>query len=404
MFYHNELQFFCDTLKKSGVNVTVSYQDDFSEPEHDLESLPLPTPRIHGPLDRFTMYKLTDSFDLCYIFLLLPDTILPTVLMIGPYLTALPTRERLLELGEKRGVSPSQQSRFDEYYLTIPVLSEGDHLFVMINTFCERIWKRPAFAIVDINNKHESSVSPINATMRTDTLDDITVSMITMEKRYAFENELIRAVTLGQLHKEEQLLVAFSAHSFENRLRDPIRNAKNYCIIMNTLLRKAAENGGVHPVYIDRVSSELAAKIEQMSDISENVSIMRDIFRSYCRLVRKHAMTHYSPVVQKVIFLIDSDLSADLSLKSLAGSQNVSPGYLSSIFRKDTGKTISEYIRKKRIDYASYLLATTNLQIQTVALHCGIIDVQYFSKIFKKETGKTPKEYRETANQPQKFQ
>ena len=64
-------------------------------------------------------------------------------------------------------------------------------------------------------------------------------------------------------------------------------------------------------------------------------------------------------------------------------------------FKKETGKTVSEYIRDKRIEHAKYLLNTTHLQIQTIALHCGIMDVQYFSKIFKKQLGKTPKEYRE---------
>ena len=105
---------------------------------------------------------------------------------------------------------------------------------------------------------------------------------------------------------------------------------------------------------------------------------------------------HYSLVVQRTILLIDSDLSADLSLKTLAENQNISPGYLSTVFRRDTGKTLSEYIRDKRIRHAEHLLATTHLQVQTVALHCGIMDVQYFSKIFKKHTGKTPKAYRES--------
>ncbi len=398
MFYENELRFFCDTLKKSGLRVTISPVNDFSE-SHSESDL-LPAPRILGPLDRFTMYKLADSFDFCYIFLLLPETVDPTILMIGPYLTAPPSHERLLELGERCGVSPSQQLRFEEYFLTLPVLPEGDHLFIMINTFCERIWKQPSFAIVDMNNEHSSDPSPISDRMQEDSLDDILVNMKTMEKRYAFENELIRAVTLGQLHKEEHLLAAFSAHAFEKRLRDPLRNTKNYCIIMNTLLRKAAEKGGVHPVYLDRVSSEYAAKIEQLSDVSESASFMREIFRSYCRLVRRHTMMHYSPVVQKVILLIDSGLSTDLSLKSLSDSQNVSSGYLSALFRKNTGKTLSGYICEKRMEYASHLLATTNLQVQTVALHCGIMDVQYFTKVFKKTIGKTPREYRESIKQP----
>ena len=123
------------------------------------------------------------------------------------------------------------------------------------------------------------------------------------------------------------------------------------------------------------------------------------MFRSYCRLVRRHSLKNYSLIVQKTILLIDSDLAADLSLSTLAESQSVSPGYLSTIFRRETGKTVSGYIRDKRIKHAMHLLGTTKLQIQTVALHCGIMDMQYFSKIFKKHTVKTPKEYREQAKQ-----
>ena len=95
--------------------------------------------------------------------------------------------------------------------------------------------------------------------------------------------------------------------------------------------------------------------------------------------------------------MIDSDISAELSLNNLAKKQGISAGYLATIFKKETGKTVSEYIKDKRIEHAMYLLSTTHLQIQTIALHCGILDVQYFSKIFKKKIGKNPKEYREAS-------
>ena len=232
--------------------------------------------------------------------------------------------------------------------------------------------------------------------LQEDDLDDILVNIKAMERRYAFENEMIRAVSLGQLHMEKQMVSAFSDQAFEKRLPDLLRNAKNYCIIMNTLLRKAAESGGVHPLYLDRVSSDFALKIEGMESLSENAPMMLEMFRTYCRLVRKHTIQHLSSIVQKTVLLIEADISANLSPGLLAKKQNVSLGYLSTIFKRETGKTISEYIREKRVKHAAHLLSTTNLQIQTVALHCGMMDVQYFSKLFKRETGKTPKEYRES--------
>ena len=220
-----------------------------------------------------------------------------------------------------------------------------------------------------------------------------------MLSRYVFENELMRAVSLGQQHKENLLSAAFDSQMFEKRTSDPVRNAKNYCIIMNTLLRKAAEQGGVHPIHIDRISSRFANKIELMSDTKALSALMREMFSSYCRFVYKHTMKQYSPPVKKTILIIDADISAELSLNDLAKQQGISAGYLATVFKKETGKTVGEYITDKRIDHAAYLLSTTSLQIQTVALHCGIMDVQYFSKIFKKKMGKTPKEYREKARQ-----
>jgi YesN/AraC family two-component response regulator len=269
----------------------------------------------------------------------------------------------------------------------------------MLDTFCERVWHSPAFSIVDVKGERSVPASPINLTSHHNGFEEILVNMQAMERRYAFENELMQAVSLGQLHKERLLHAAMDAMSFERRLPDQLRNAKNYDIIMNTLLRKAAEQGGVHPVYLDRVSSSFASRIEQLHSTSENASLMREMFRTYCRLVRKHALKDFSPVVQKTILMIDSDLSADLTLQSLAASQGVSAGYLSTIFKKETGENVSRYIQEKRIRHATHLLDTTNLQIQTVALHCGILDVQYFSKIFKQHMGLTPKEYRRRSKQ-----
>ena len=404
MFYEKELQFLHDVFEKCRVGTAlVDKKEVFLKISSlDFEDV-LGNSQIYiqwseGFTDELadaTVYKLRDSLGLCFLFFVLPEKKEKSVLLIGPYRNSEPTRMQLLELGEKNGISPNRQRYFEEYLLGIPMISEGDPRLLMLDRFCEIVWKSPAFSIVDVNEKMPIPASPINGMERDEKIDDVMVNLKAMEIRYAFENELIRAVTLGQLHKEKQLLSSFSEHAFEKRVPDAIRNAKNYSIIMNTLLRKAAENGGVHPMYIDRVSSEFALKIENISSVTKSGSLMVEMFRAYCRLVRKHTLQHLSPVVQKTVLIIDSDLSADLSPSLLAQKQNVSLGYLCTIFKKEMKKTISEYVREKRIRHACYLISTTNLQIQTVALHCGIVDVQYFSKIFKGQVGKTPKEYRE---------
>ncbi|MBQ9993967.1 MAG: helix-turn-helix transcriptional regulator [Clostridia bacterium] len=410
MLYENELGFLCDTFKKCRVRASVVAPGDSISRVVDtnlnllLGAAVYEESSIHkitGNLAPCTMYKSTDPLGLCYIYLLLPTAGVTSILFVGPYLPAQLNTRQMLELGEKYGIPPKSQRFFEEYFYTIPVLPPGSQLFVMLDTFCERIWDSPVFSVVDVSREHQFPASPINEPTRSESFDDMLAGMKAMEKRYDFENEMMQAVSLGQIHAETQLFSFLPDQHFEQRTADPLRNAKNYCVIMNTLLRKAAENGGVHPVYLDSVSSAFAVRIEQLPTLTEVSPLMTEIFRSYCRLVRKHSMKDFPLVVQKTILFIDSNLSADLSLKALADSQNLSPSYLSTVFKKETGKTISEYIRDKRIRHAIHLLSTTHLQIQTVALHCGIMDVQYFSKLFKKHTGKTPKEYRRSVKEGQ---
>jgi len=404
MFYQNELSFLCEVLKKTHVHTAVLEQRDiqrFLDAAHTGELLDQ-SPVWEAMLETLeprTVYRLTDSYGRCYRFLLLPDTSALAVFYFGPFLSESLSPEKILEMGERHAVSPQKQRYLTEYYASLPVVSSDAHLMIMFHTFCERIWKNPSFEIKEITKQHVPAEVPVSQTMRSPEASDTLVNMKAIEQRYAFENEMIRAVSLGQPHMEVQFRSAFSLQFFEKRVSDPLRNGKNYGIIMNTLLRKAAEQGGVHPIYLDQVSSDFAGKIEKSLSLSDLSHLMSEMFRTYCRLVRKHSLQKFSPIVKKVILTIDGDLSVPLSPGDLAKKQGVSLGYLSTIFKKETGKTISEYIRARRLEYAAYLLRTTNLQIQTVALHCGIMDVQYFSKLFKMEYSKPPTEYRMEGSQ-----
>ena len=117
--------------------------------------------------------------------------------------------------------------------------------------------------------------------------------------------------------------------------------------------------------------------------------------RKYAFLVKNHSMKGYSSLIRQALTHIDNDLSADLSLKALAETLGTNASYLSTLFKKETGHTLTEYVTDKRIQHAVFLLNATNMQIQTIASYCGIPDVCYFSRIFKKLKGKTPSEYRD---------
>lgn len=404
MLAHSELQLLCDTYKKSRVSARlVSYDtniDTFLGADTQNLNFPKITLAEHiGEISPHTVYNITDSLGLNYTFFMLEELEGENILFIGPYTHTSIGSRLVLELGEKLGVSPKHQKLLSYHLESVPIISEGSHLFVLLDCFLERTWESSTYSSVDMGREKKLSVSILNDSSEHNELDDMLMKMKALEKRYEFENEMLRAVTLGQMNKITQMTGEYSEINFEKRATDPLRNIRNYCIINNTLLRKAAEQGGVHPLYLDNISTDFAHRIEQTASSDECLDLMREMFRAYCRLVRKHSLKKYSPIIQRVMLFVDSDLSANLSLRSLAKTQNVTPSYLSTLFKKETGKTLTEYITEKRMKYASHLLQTTHLQVQAIALHCGIMDVQYFSKLFKKATGMTPKEYREIHKQ-----
>lgn len=227
------------------------------------------------------------------------------------------------------------------------------------------------------------------------TLTDMTTVKQMIELRYAYENELMSAVSRGITLKAELQHPSAFPSFLDSRSPDPVRNLKNYCIIMNTLLRKAAEQGGVHPIHLDQLSRHFAVRIETFPTLAEGQGLMDEMFVAYCQLVKKHSSRNYSALIQQAMICIDSDLEGDLSLNVLAEKLNVNASYLSTLFKKEMGQTITDYVTSKRMTLAMRLLGSSKMQIQTVAQKCGIPDVNYFTKKFKKATGRTPKEYRQ---------
>lgn len=80
----------------------------------------------------------------------------------------------------------------------------------------------------------------------------------------------------------------------------------------------------------------------------------------------------------------------DLSIVSVSSEIAVTPNYLSSLIKKNTGKTFVELLTEKRIETAREMLLETTMKIGEIAEKCGYNDQHYFSYCFKKETGISP--------------
>lgn len=402
MFYDSELQFVRKTFEKCRVQThiidpTTPLKNYAGQGLYHIFGVAVSEKTFYdciGDCRPATIYRLTDMLYCRYIFVQLPHSEPTSVLVVGPYITNNITHQQVLEQSERLSLPMAMTQELELFYGAVPVIREENHLFAVLNTFAEFVFHgENNFDNVDLHFENHFAFPYGNLGLKPGS-DNESLDIQVMESRYQFENELMQAVSQGNTHKAELMLASFSDVSFESRTADQLRNFKNYCIIMNTLMRKAAEKGQVHPVHLDKVSSEFAHRIEAMRSIANAKEFMTEVIQAYCRLVKRHSMKNFSPLVQKTMILVENDLTGDLSLQNLANKNNVSAGYLSGVFKKETGTTITKYVNSRRIALAKHLLKTSHLQIQTIAQHCGILDFHYFCRLFKNSVGKTPTEYR----------
>lgn len=98
--------------------------------------------------------------------------------------------------------------------------------------------------------------------------------------------------------------------------------------------------------------------------------------------------------VQRAISYIEAHYAEPLTLNSVAMQTNLSPAYLSTLFKKETGSSFSEYLTLCRMNAAKQLLRQTDEPVSLIAERTGYLDAKYFSKVFAKTFGISPQKYR----------
>lgn len=340
------------------------------------------------------IYRRRDELDCTQLYFLVQEGDDPVIAVVGPYLSSPVTPELLRENAAKfpdpDGVLPS----LEKYYREVPCLPREDQLLVLLYTLCNCLWGG-GVTMQELPGHFPSPALSTRGLERSRSMGS-PLSMEALENRYADEEKLMRAVSSGQTDQAAILYSRFRSRQMEPRTTPPLRDMKNYFVVFNTLLRKAAECGHVHPLYIDQVSGAFAREIEASPSPEALIALGPKMIRHYCHIVREFSLKGHSHLISKLLLLVEADLTADLSLSALARQLNVNSSYLSALFKKEVGSTLTEYVGKRRVNYAMLLLETTSLQIQTIAQQCGIPDVNYFTRTFKKYAGTTPKEYRAT--------
>lgn len=112
------------------------------------------------------------------------------------------------------------------------------------------------------------------------------------------------------------------------------------------------------------------------------------------RDVRKDYNGQYSPAVLACMDSIISHMPEKRLVTDLADDVHLSPKYLSALFARETGKTISEFEQELSVREAKFLLQNTDFAYSDISYMLNYSSQSYFNAVFRKETGMTPSQYR----------
>lgn len=142
----------------------------------------------------------------------------------------------------------------------------------------------------------------------------------------------------------------------------------------------------------------LYSELDSIENNNQLFSWLLKFCMDSCKKLEQSLKTYHSHVCDLVLNYIKNNYSNHrLCLKEIAGYANVSPTYLSALFKKKTHMSISDTITSCRIEAACQYLKNTQLSLKEISEHCGYTNQYYFSTSFKKKMGISPSAFRESA-------
>ena len=243
----------------------------------------------------------------CLVFY---DACTNRLLLLGPVLTEEYMKEDTVKQLTENSALHSVIQQFEEWMQTLSVIS-SQTLFKTMQLLLLKIFGvNPPFPIERINywmNLHSHMI------LHTAEHNKDVSQMRQIEMRYEISAALTEAVKEGNFSLAAYFLGKFSFDKDDSiRNANPLRNLQNYCIVLNTQLRYALEEQGIHPYMLDAFSSDIALHIEQLQNVNKAKSFVLHVIRQYCTLVQEHAYPNLKPMIHLAVTYIKEHLNQNL--------------------------------------------------------------------------------------------
>lgn len=211
-----------------------------------------------------------------------------------------------------------------------------------------------------------------------------------------WDQELLSCVEFGRVEEMEDCLRRMKT---EGRMgitaENSLRSLKNVVISSVTLVSRAAIRGGMEYESALSLSDDFIRKLETLNTYEDVLQLIGECFYEYTGTVAQlRALGRGSKLVSAVFAYIRNHISEPIQVSEMAEALGHNVSYLCRCFKRETGKTLKEYIGEVKLDAAKFLLRSTEKSVVSISMELGYSSQAYFTTQFREYTGETPVAYR----------
>ena len=176
---------------------------------------------------------------------------------------------------------------------------------------------------------------------------------------------------------------------------DPVTNLRYHFVVATAMITRFCTEGGMPMEEAFTLSDEYIRRMDCCTNIPEIIYVHHQMAMDFvCRMRQLHRNAASSKQVAQAIDYIYVHIMDRITVNELAAAISISPTHLSRIFKQETGISVSEYIRQRKIDMAKNLLRFSGYDYVEIAVMLSYSSQSHFIQHFRSQTGMTPKAYR----------
>lgn len=178
--------------------------------------------------------------------------------------------------------------------------------------------------------------------------------------------------------------------------RDPVTNLKYHFVVTTAMVTRMCRQYGMELEQAFRMSDFYIQKLDDIHSVEEIKHLHDEMVMDYAEKMRRyHHNNTNSKHINACKEYIYSHIKERITIEDLADVLGVSASYLSRLFKKETGISVSAYIRNRKIEMAKNLLRFSNDSMIEIANRLAFSSQSHFIQQFREVVGMTPKRYRD---------